>query len=421
MGTFAGASTVNSGLVFAMDTANPMSVSSAGATRITNAQQLVRNLINRAQVINTDTNLNLNGQTYYTAVAIDYPESSLGGVLVGRQGLTPGFYNLSAGKTYDSSRALHMWVWNNDTNSWIPDSYFSGYRLSGHCYDTYAGADAPGGYTAELTRFATNYNTINTAFPNCTYIITGSHRDSYRNSTVRAILYSLGLPSGTALDSDYIGAPEWILVGNPSKPAMNPLAWVYENNDGNSAVAVVGLGNPSATNNYFTFDGSSNYIIMPNDTAFDNQTITMESWSYPTSVTQNGFLFEKGTVNTQYSNFYNSDGTFYFRTMGLSSQDLTFYGPSYVTANAWNHIVCTYSSGTKSIYVNGALVAQQTGLTGTISTNSSGMSIGVYGGYSGGRGYWFSGRIAVSKFYNIALTTAQVQQNFAAQRGRFGR
>jgi hypothetical protein len=421
MGIFAGASTVSSGLVFAMDTANPMSVSSAGATRITNARQLVRNLINREQVINTDTNLYLNGQTYYTAVAIDYPESSLGGVLAGRQGLTPGFYNLSAGKTYDSSRALHMWVWNNDTNAWIADSYFSGYRLSGHCYDTYAGADAPGGYAAELVKFAANFNTINTAFPNCTYIITGSHRDSYRDSTVRAILYRLGLPGGTALDTDALGAPEWILVGNPSKPTANPLAWVYENNDANSAVAVVGLGNPSATNNYFTFDGSSNYIIMPNDTTFDSQTITMESWSYPTSVTQSGFLFEKGTVNTQYSNFYNSDGTFYFRTIGLSSQDLSIYGPTYITANAWNHIVCTYGAGTKSLYVNGVLVAQQTGITGTISTSTSGMSIGVYGGYSGARAYWFNGRIAVSKFYNIALTTAQVQQNFAAQRGRFGR
>ena len=154
MGSFIGTSTVSSGLVFAIDAANTKSVLATGATRVTGAQQLVRNLVNRSQAISTDTNLNLNGPSYYTVVAIDYPESSNGGVLVGRNGVTPGFYNLSGGKTYESSRALHLWVWNHDTGSWIADSYFTGYRLSGHCYDTYAGADAPGGYSAELVRFA---------------------------------------------------------------------------------------------------------------------------------------------------------------------------------------------------------------------------------------------------------------------------
>jgi len=165
----------------------------------------------------------------------------------------------------------------------------------------------------------------------------------------------------------------------------------------------------------FMFDGTNDYIVFPNDANLDSQAITMESWSNISTLFQNGFLFEKGNVNTQYSNFFNSDGTFYFRTMGLSAQDLTFYAPSYISPDTWNHIVCTYSSGVKTIYVNGIQIVQQTGLTGTIPTSTAGLFIGQHG--SGG--YLLNGKIANSKVYNRALSAAEVQQNYQAEQYRF--
>ena len=171
-------------------------------------------------------------------------------------------------------------------------------------------------------------------------------------------------------------------------------------------------------NNTFSFNGSSSWIELPTSSLFDSQAITMESWNNPTTTAQNGFLFEKGQVNTQYSNFYNSDGTFYFRTMGLSPQDLTFTSSSFITANKWNHVVCTVGNGTKVVYVNGNIVAQATGVTGTMPTGQTNQYVGKYG--SGANQYTFNGSIAVSKVYNRALTSAEVQQNFNALRGRFG-
>ena len=165
------------------------------------------------------------------------------------------------------------------------------------------------------------------------------------------------------------------------------------------------------------FDGVDDYSTAPNNTLLDNQTITMESWNYPASVFQNGFLFEKGAVNTQYSNFYNSDGTFYFRTMGLSNQDTTFYAPTYISVNTWKHIVCTYGAGVKTIYLNTVQIAQVTGITGTISTNTTGLYIGAYGP---GSSYFFNGRIAISRVYNRALSSVEVLQNYEAQKSRFG-
>jgi len=165
----------------------------------------------------------------------------------------------------------------------------------------------------------------------------------------------------------------------------------------------------------WTFDGTNDYISFPDNTDLNSQSITMESWSKLDTVFQNAFLFEKGVVNTQYSNFYNGNGTFYFRTIGLSSHDLTFYYPSYVTTSTWNHIVCTYASGIKTIYYNGVVVAQATGITGTISTNTQ-MYIGAYGR---GSSYFMNGNIAVSRVYNKALTSSEVTQNYNAQKYRF--
>jgi hypothetical protein len=168
----------------------------------------------------------------------------------------------------------------------------------------------------------------------------------------------------------------------------------------------------------FSFNGSNSWIESPTSSVFDTQTVTMESWCYPTVTAQYGFLFEKGQVNAQYSNFFNGDGTFYFRTVGLSPLDLTFASASYITANAWNHIVCTYGSGTKTIYVNGVQIAQQTGVTGTMPTGQTNQYVGKYG--NAGNNYPFNGKIAVSKVYNRALTASEVQQNFNALRGRYG-
>jgi hypothetical protein len=173
-----------------------------------------------------------------------------------------------------------------------------------------------------------------------------------------------------------------------------------------------------ASDGTFSFNGSSNWIESPTSPVFDSQSITMESWNKPTTTSQSGFLFEKGQVNTQYSNFYNGDGTFYFRTIGLSPQDLTFTASTHITAGQWNHVVCTVGGGTKTVYINGIQRYQQAGVTGTMPTGQTNQYVGKYG--SGGIEYPFNGSIAVSRVYNRSLTASEVLQNFNALRGRYG-
>jgi hypothetical protein len=168
---------------------------------------------------------------------------------------------------------------------------------------------------------------------------------------------------------------------------------------------------------YFSYNGSNSWLESSTSAAYDSQTITMECWCYPNTLSQEGFLFEKGAVNTQYSMFFESitNPNFVFRTMGtVSNQSLTFNPNTYLTVSAWNHIVCTYNGSSKIMYVNGVQVAS-VAASGTLPTGQVNQYIGRHTG-----GYFFNGRIGESRVYNIALSAAQVLQNYNATKSRFG-
>jgi hypothetical protein len=199
------------------------------------------------------------------------------------------------------------------------------------------------------------------------------------------------------------------------------LTWKNISGYTNDGTLINGPTYNSSNGGAIVFDGTNDYASFPNSTNLDNQKITMESWVYPNNtLSQQGFVFEKGQVNTQYSNFFYTDGYFYFRIIGLSSQDLSVVSSTCMTANAWNHIVCTYETGIKTIYTNGNQVAQVTGLTGTISTNTTGIFLGAYYNGPGNQAFYLNGRIAVSRVYSKALSLSEVKQNFNASKTRFG-
>lgn len=411
-----------SSLRFYFDASNPKSVSGIGNARVTGANQLVKNLIRSSDSISATNTLKLGLLTYYTIVAIDYPESSNGGTFVNRAGVTPGFYVTSGTKTYDSSRALHLWVWNHDTNSWIPDSYFSGYRLNGHCYDTYAGADAPGGYSAELGRFAANFNTIKTTFTNCTYIVTGSHRDSYRNATVRALLYDIGLPTGTQLDNDYIANGEWVLIGRPGLGAGNNHTFVYENNDSTSAVAVAGFGGYSIPANYINFDGASRITFTLSSSSSETG-YTRIVWVKPTtsSADMKSVMLNSIGNNSDMAVGWEAGYPAFHQYTNVGGE-WTLRGGTGISINNKYMIAATVdrSSSTNNVkvYLNGILDGTGSRTIGTSNSDSV-----IIGGpdtdsYSGSRMYY--GDLYAAMHFNRVLSADEIFQIFQAHRGRYG-
>lgn len=172
-----------------------------------------------------------------------------------------------------------------------------------------------------------------------------------------------------------------------------------------------------ASNNTFSFNGSSNLMIFPENSDFNVQTVTVEAWVKTNATTQNGFWFEKGNVNSQYALFQEGGQIVWRQTTNVAS--LTATTATYLNTSQYAQVVGTYTAGDRRLYVNGVQVASDT-LSYSIPTNANGCSIGVYGGFNGSRGYYYNGAIATVKVYNRSLSPSEVKQNFAAQRGRFG-
>lgn len=170
---------------------------------------------------------------------------------------------------------------------------------------------------------------------------------------------------------------------------------------------------------YFSFV-TDDYLRFTNSTALDVQTFTIEVWVKTNATSQNGFWFEKGTVNSQYSLFQEGgsiicrihNGTTLVNTMSVPTA-------TYMNTTNWYQVAFTFTSGAQRCYINANQVGTGT-TTATVSTNAGGMSIGAYGGYSGGKSYFYNGNLASCKVYNKVLTQAEVKQNFNAIGGRYG-
>jgi hypothetical protein len=174
----------------------------------------------------------------------------------------------------------------------------------------------------------------------------------------------------------------------------------------------------SSTNNkFFSFNGE--FIRIPNSTILDTQTPSVEVWIKTNATTQNGFWFEKGNVNSQYSLFQEGASIQWRMVLNGSRSTLsTNTVNAGVNTSSWFQIVGTYISGTRRLYVNGILINSDS-RTGVIATDNGGMSIGVYGGYNGSRSFYYNGDIAIVRVYNKAISDSEVLNNYNALKGRF--
>lgn len=187
-----------------------------------------------------------------------------------------------------------------------------------------------------------------------------------------------------------------------------------------SIIRNAGLVEGGATYNasgYFSFV-TDDYLRFPNDTSLDNQSFSVEVFAKTNALSQSGFWFEKGVVNTQYSLFQAGSNIYWRAHTGSLVNMVTLTTATYLNTTDWFHIVGTCTSGSQVVYINGTSVGTGT-RSGTFSTNTGGMSIGAYGGYTGAKSYFYNGDIALVRVYNKVLVQSEVEQNLNAIRGRF--
>lgn len=171
---------------------------------------------------------------------------------------------------------------------------------------------------------------------------------------------------------------------------------------------------------FWSFNGTNSGIAFQNDTIHDISTgaVTAEVWVKPANFSQNGFFIEKGVVNSQYSLFIAGNALYWRTQVTGGGHDSVITPTNFMNTTEWHHVVGTYSSGNKNIYINGVKVSSTAAATGIFGVNAEGMSLGRHGTPNS---YWYNGQIGEARVYNRQLTDAQVLYNYNITKGRYAK
>jgi len=180
------------------------------------------------------------------------------------------------------------------------------------------------------------------------------------------------------------------------------------------------------TTPYFTYNGTDSQVSISDNAKLDpgSSSWSMEAWIYPT-------LFKTGVVLGKFNNGGTSANLSYSIRTQPSGVVLAQVGDgtgSFVNSTNYQSVLSNWvqvvyvvkNTAPKSLetFVNGVSIGS-VGYTLSSLLNSSNP---VYlGSYNGGEfSQWFAGRIGVTRLYNAALTSAQVLQNYNADRSKYG-
>lgn len=176
----------------------------------------------------------------------------------------------------------------------------------------------------------------------------------------------------------------------------------------------------SANQGSIVFDGSASKVYYPSNTlySFGTGNFTLESFCQVNLLTNTRPIAQNDAVGT-------SQNDKWWLAYDATAAGLRFgrhFTPTYSSCSwtpvsgQWYHVAAVRSSNLMYFYINGISqsVTNQTSMSG-ISFSQNGLTIG---GIS--TPYYLNGKIASFKMYNKGLTSTEIYNNFAANRGRFG-
>ena len=188
---------------------------------------------------------------------------------------------------------------------------------------------------------------------------------------------------------------------------------------------VNGVGFTSSNNGSFFFDGSNDYINLPNSSnllTFGTNPFSIEFWIYYTS--ESGIrtiLSNYSDYNTGYNTYFYL-GVFTYQVLSMVNKVLllgssgNFINNTFgadIVVNQWTHIVFTRDGSTFICYKNGlqvSSVSQSNNYSGVRSTKIGGGVASIS---------TIVGNLPSMKLYNRALSATEVMQNFNAMRERY--
>ena len=152
------------------------------------------------------------------------------------------------------------------------------------------------------------------------------------------------------------------------------------------------------------FDGTDDYLDLPDSTDFEVSEFTWSAWFYCTAINRYNIIVDTATNTADFQGYIlfvkNNDNKIrycsYFSTDLLDSTTV-------VSANTWYHVVATHASGSDKLYVNGSLEASGSASSFSVS-DAANLRIGGSQIYS----LYHQGLIDEVSFFNSALSASDV-------------
>lgn len=158
------------------------------------------------------------------------------------------------------------------------------------------------------------------------------------------------------------------------------------------------------------FDGTNDYISLPNLGFSGNVDISVEAWIYVTNLSSSCCIFSFSTEGTTRAGFgFSVNGTPNAGLIQLFNwADDCNSAVGVIQVNTWYHVACTYEATTRirKVYVNGSIVAQSTAGANLNLTNAS-YSIGKRVSNTD----YFRGYIQDVRIWNVVRTQSEISQN----------
>jgi hypothetical protein len=203
--------------------------------------------------------------------------------------------------------------------------------------------------------------------------------------------------------------------------------WNDISGNGNSGSLINGPTFSSANGGSIVFDGTNDYVGVSNTNLKPTSGITQECWLKVATQVQVfiGLQYGAGS-NNSYALWWGEGGTNTWNG-GVNIGGIFYVLSATITwpnNSTWFHFVHTYDGSTQKLYYNGNLIASEN-RSGTIAYDNSNTvtTIGCDfngSGYNTGIVVPTNGNIPIAKIYNRGLTSSEIQQNYNAQKSRYG-
>jgi len=173
--------------------------------------------------------------------------------------------------------------------------------------------------------------------------------------------------------------------------------------------------------NYLSFDGTSDFVNIPNTSAVNlANTLTYEAWINPSKVTGHNMVVTKewctGNQYSYYLTVLNGKLRWVWNATGNCSNGSEVYETTsaVITPNEWQHIAVVHTTTSVKMYLNGVLVsgALRAGDSySSIKLTTQSIRVGTYRNGNGSYGLHFTGGIDDVRLWNDARTASEISGN----------